>query len=118
MQYIKVKPVSYKIALWGFIILTLITSLALFGVIDLTMHQANILIVISAVFLLSEASIVAVLKKRKSTDVINILSAIMAMLAILTVILSYLNVMLSTLSAIQGLVTLSMTILLIVEVFR
>ena len=113
-----VKPMSIRIALWAFLGIILLTALALFGLVDLTKFITDILLVASISFVLVEASIVAVIKKQKSPDIVSMLSIIVSLLALVAWVVGLFGKSITFLQPFQGLIVSVLFVLVLVEAIR
>jgi len=112
-----VKPISIQILLFGIIALILVDVLTKFNILNLSSQTANIFTVIYSLFLLSEVSVMQLLKKGKMNG-ISLFIAVIAALALIGVVLSLLGVTPVWLITIQGVVGIALILAVVVEIFR
>ena len=117
-QLFNVKPGSVRVLLAGIALLILFNVMARFGVFDLTSTTSNFMTMIGAFFLLSEVSIVAMIRRRAKLSILNVLISIVALLAIVGSFGGIIGWNIQTLSPIQGIVDIGLLISVIVEIFR
>jgi hypothetical protein len=118
---LNVKPLGMRIDLWGLVVLSLVSALASFGVLDLTAQNTNILVAISIAFVLAEASIMQVVKGAKAgklPDVVSLVSIIVALLAAVGLMASLLGFSIGALATYQGVTLSVLSLMVIVEALR
>jgi len=116
-----VKPLGMRVALWGLVILSLVSALASFGIFDLTAQNTNILVGISIAFVLAEASTMSVIKaatKGKTPDVVSLISVIVALLASIGLLASLFNFDIGVLATYQGITLSVLSLMVIIEAIR
>jgi hypothetical protein len=114
---VNVKPASVQAIFIGLAILITVNILSRYNVIDLTLFQANIITIIGAIFLLTEVSILTMLKKR-SGGVLDIVISIVAILALIGSISGIAGFSIALLLPIQGIVDIGLLVLILIEIFR
>ena len=121
-SYTNVKPVSVQIILMGFALLLAINILARFNIFDFTAAQSNIITIAGAIFLITEISIFAVLRRAKNglntNVIIDISVGIIALIALIGAGFGLFNISIDVLQPIQGIVDTLLMIFVFVELFR
>ena len=110
----KVKPASIKLLLWGVVVLILIDVLTKLSIIDLSGFNANVLTILSSLFVLVEIGIFS----GKKLSGLSLFGVTVAGLAMLGVVSSILGFSITALTTIQGMVGIALGIFLVLEVFR
>jgi len=115
-----VKPLSVVIILWGLALIILLNLLARFNIIDWTPLQSNITTLICAVFLLSEVSFFAMIRKFKKGEfnVVDIVISIVGLIAIFGAIISLAGISIAILESGQSIAEAALFIFVLIEIFR
>jgi len=118
----KVKPKSVIVLLLGIAVILLINILSRFGVWDFTSNSANLITIVGALFLISETSIYAVMRKIRGgvnrSEGLDILIGVVGILALLGVGFNMFGLPLNVLNPVQGIVDAGLLIFVLLEIFR
>lgn len=116
-ETLKLKPWSIRIIFLAFALLLLFSSLAAFGVVDLTLQSYNVLAVASAIIIFVEVGLASVFKNKK-IDVLSSIGVISALIILITVVFGLMGTTFAVLNGIQGVVFAVLVVSFVIEAMR